>query len=105
MRFTSTSATVFLCLCGLLAAAKKHEREQDFTELLFLKHLPDGRVLASFEFTTTWDIHPLTFTQPHTGEVVWWVDSLIPRPLPPFSFGVGGAWVRGCMWGSVHIWR
>ena len=63
-----SSAAVLLCLCVLLSAAQKHEREQDFAEQLFLKHLPDGRVLASFEFTTTWDIHPLTFTQPHAGE-------------------------------------
>eukprot|EP00731_Ephydatia_muelleri_P022483 Em0015g66a len=36
---------------------------QDHTEKLFIRQLPQGRTLAHFEFVTTWDSHHLTFSQ------------------------------------------
>ena len=47
---------------------------QGNTEELVLRHLPDGRVMAHFEFTTSWSIHPLTFAQSTNGEQ-WLFDS------------------------------
>lgn len=54
--------TLFLLSCALSLLGKEHE--QRHTEELFLKHLPDGRVFAQFEFTTIWDVHPLLFAKP-----------------------------------------
>lgn len=42
---------------------------QDHTEKLFIRQLPQGRTLAHFEFVTTWDSHHLTFSQAANGTV------------------------------------
>ena len=51
-----------------LALCSKCRQSQHFSEQLSLKHLPDGRVSATFEFRTSWDVHPLDFSHPASGE-------------------------------------
>lgn len=51
----------FLLLVSLLAVRTEcREEKQGYQEELLLRHLPDGRVLASFQLTTSWDMHPLS---------------------------------------------
>ena len=57
-----------VCVCSLIALIGA-QKGQELQEELFLKHLPDGRVLAHFEFTTAWHIHPLAFSHPSSGEL------------------------------------
>ncbi len=58
---------VAVCLLSFSQCVLRVEGEQNHSEELFLKHLPDGRVFAHFEFVTTWDVHPLRFVQPSNG--------------------------------------
>lgn len=44
--------------------------DQDYVEELFMKNLPDGRVLATFDFVTTWNSSPVTFAQPSLGKML-----------------------------------
>lgn len=44
--------------------------DQDYIEELFIKNLPDGRVMATFDFITTWNLSPVTFAQPSLGKVL-----------------------------------
>jgi hypothetical protein len=37
--------------------------DQDYVEKLFMKNLPDGRVMATFDFITTWNFSPVSFAQ------------------------------------------
>ena len=59
---------LLVCSCVLLPLVWA-QRGQDHQEELFMKHLPDGRVLAHFDFKTTWDLHPLAFSRPSNGEL------------------------------------
>ena len=43
--------------------------DQRHSETLFLRPLADGRVSATFEFSTTWSVHPLRFSSPANGEL------------------------------------
>ena len=61
------SPLAFLAL-SCLVLGSDCRRSQRYSEELFLKHLPDGRVSATFQFTTTWDVHPLDISQPSNGE-------------------------------------
>lgn len=57
-------SSVFLVSASILA-------DQDYNEELFIKNLPDGRVMATFDFITTWKSSPVyTFAQPSIGKVV-----------------------------------
>ena len=58
-------SAVLVLACVLLSRASTG-RNQDYAEELFISHLPDGRVMAVFEFATTWDMHPLLFSH-HNG--------------------------------------
>ena len=44
--------------------------EQRYSEALFMKFLADGRVSATFDFSTVWSVHPLRFSNPGNGESV-----------------------------------
>jgi len=61
------SPLAFLALFCLVLGSDCR-RSQRYSEELFLKHLPDGRVSATFQFTTTWDVHPLDLSQTSNGE-------------------------------------
>ena len=39
--------------------------DQDYFEGLFMKNLPDGRVMATFDFITTWKLNPVSFARMH----------------------------------------
>ena len=58
---------VTVCLLSVSECVLGIEGKQNHSEELFLKHLPDGRVFAHFEFATTWNVHPLRFVQPSNG--------------------------------------
>ena len=45
--------------------------EQSYSEALFMKFLADGRVSATFDFSTVWSVHPLLFSNPGNGESVF----------------------------------
>ena len=53
-------------LVAVVAAASGDT--QSLSEQLLLRHLPDGRVLAHFEFTTTWAVHPVHFSGASNGK-------------------------------------
>ena len=38
--------------------------DQVYTEELFIKHLVDGRIMATFDFVTAWDESPIAFGRP-----------------------------------------
>lgn len=56
-----------LLLLSILGALLATGQRQSNAEELFLKHLPDGRVMARFEFSTDWDVHPLSFVRSSNG--------------------------------------
>lgn len=58
---------VVVSLCSALLLVSASIPGQNYSEDLFVKHLPDGRVMATFDFITTWDINPVTFAQPSLG--------------------------------------
>ena len=62
---------IILLLLSIPGVRLTTEQGQSNTEELFLKHLPDGRVMARFEFSTQWDVHPLSFVRSSNG--VWHV--------------------------------
>lgn len=45
--------------------------DQAVREDLYIKHLPDARTVGHFQFSVTWDTHPLTFAQDFKGESVY----------------------------------
>ena len=53
----------------LLVSASLPISDQDYFERLFMKNLPDGRVMATFDFITTWNLNPVTFAQPSIGKI------------------------------------
>ena len=57
-----------LLTLSFLVLGSDCRRSQRYSEELFLKHLPDGRVSAIFQFTTTWDVHPLDISRPSNGK-------------------------------------
>ena len=50
----------FLLVSLLVARCECREEKQGYREELLLRHLPDGRVLANFQLTTNWHVHPLS---------------------------------------------
>ena len=63
-----SSTQLLLLLLSCLAACYQCRDDQQYSEKLFLKLLPDRRASASFEFSTSWDVHPLDFSNPGNGE-------------------------------------
>ncbi len=57
---------LLLSLTGLVVSGAVQEA-QDYKEELLLRHLPDGRVLGVFEFTTSWLVPPLAFLRGENG--------------------------------------
>lgn len=57
-----------LSMCSVILLASASESGQNYSEDLFIKNLPDGRVMATFDFITSWDISPVTFAQPSLGK-------------------------------------
>ena len=53
-------------LFGLVADCYSREDGQVYKEELLLRHLPDEKILASFQLTTSWRIHPLLLTHSHS---------------------------------------
>ena len=42
---------------------------QAVEEELFIVHLPDSRTMAHFQFSITWDMHPLILAQNFKGQL------------------------------------
>ena len=40
---------------------------QKYSEDLFIKDLPDGKIMATFDFVTAWNVNPVTFVEPSPG--------------------------------------
>ena len=59
---------LLLLALSCLALRSQSRSDQRYSEQLFLKHLPDARVAATFQFKTVWDIDPLDFSRPGSGE-------------------------------------
>ena len=59
------------------------DANQDHTEKLFIRQLPQGRTLAHFEFVTTWDTHHLMFNQAANGTTVCASSSLLSSCIRP----------------------
>ena len=59
---------LFILTLFSLAPCYQCRDEQQYSERLFLKLLPDGRVSATFDFSTVWSVHPLNFSSPGNGE-------------------------------------
>ena len=57
-----------LSLWSVILLVSASKSSQNYSEDLFIKHLPDGRVMATFDFITSWDRSPVTFAQPSLGE-------------------------------------
>ena len=43
---------------------------QNYSENLFIKYLYDGRIMATFDFVMTSDVHPVTFAQSSLGKII-----------------------------------
>ena len=61
---------VHLLLLWLALCRCEGREDQSYSEALFMKLLADGRVSATFEFSTVWSVHPLLFAHPGNGEDV-----------------------------------
>ena len=59
--------SVLLQLCVLLLGPVASFDDQKVEEDLYIMHLPDGRTAAHFQFSVTWDVHPLMFTRDFKG--------------------------------------
>ena len=59
----SLSAILFLISVAALCQCK--DGDQEYREDLLIRHLPDGKVSASFQLTTSWSTHPLTLARSH----------------------------------------
>lgn len=55
---------VLLLVLDLTVASRS---DQVVEEELFIVHLPDARTLAHFQFSVTWDMHPLVLAQDFKG--------------------------------------
>lgn len=61
-------------ILGLYLSPCYHCRDsQRYSEQLFMKQLHDGRVSATFQFSTVWDVHPLHLSRLENGEL-WRAD-------------------------------
>ncbi len=63
MALPSRAMGVILLFMAAVVPHRAAGETQDYAEELFLRHLPDGRVLAVFEFATAWLVPPLAFSR------------------------------------------
>jgi hypothetical protein len=89
----------WVLLSVLLLGSEASFEDQTLREDLFIKHLPDARVMAHFEFSVTWDVHPLIFAGDSRGKeiAISWVylashSAACPKPAclashTPYSGG------------------
>ena len=63
----SISPTILFLTVLLVATSSLND--QVVKEDLFITHLPDARIAAHFEFSATWDIHPLILAQDFKGMI------------------------------------
>ena len=70
LRMVSLLHTILMFfLFGLVAHCYSREGGQEYKEELLLRHLPDEKILANFQLTTSWRIHPLLLTHSHSGPI------------------------------------
>ncbi len=60
-------AVWFWCLLSFFFWVASSHNDQVVEEDLSIVHLSDARTMAHFQFTTTWDLHPLTLPQKFKG--------------------------------------
>ena len=60
--------TLFYLLLMLRIGRSMLQEKQSVEEHVFITHLPDARVMAHFEFKTTWNVHPLLFAHKNKGK-------------------------------------
>lgn len=60
--------SVILTLLALTPCCQCRDSQQ-YSEQLFLKQLFDGRVSATFQFSTVWGVHPFSLSRPENGEL------------------------------------
>lgn len=53
--------SLVVLLSTLALTLSVSQSDQVYTEELFMKHLIDGRVMATFDFVTAWDESPFAF--------------------------------------------
>lgn len=67
-RQVSWIVVLFVASLCLVALGSHVGGEQSYSEELFLRQLPDGKVLTVLDAATTWAVHPLDFAQARKGE-------------------------------------
>jgi hypothetical protein len=72
-----TAAQLLAVMLLCLAARGQARDDQKYSEALFIKFLPDGRVSATFDFSTVWSVHPLRFSSAGNGELGFIIDCMI----------------------------
>ena len=65
-------AAWYFSVCVSLLVVVTSQGNQLAEEGLSILHLPDARTVAHFQFTTTWDLHPMTLAQEFKGRL-WYL--------------------------------
>ena len=60
----------FFLLVLFLDLTLASRSDQTVKEDLSIVHLPDARTMAHFQFSVTWEIHPIVLAQGFKGEIV-----------------------------------
>ena len=68
-----------LCLWQSILLVSASTSAQKYSENLFIKDLPDGKIMATFDFVTAWNVNPVTFVGHSRGMWntfnVWFIHS------------------------------
>lgn len=69
--YRTKMAELFSLILSLLSLTPCYlcRDSQQYTEQLFMKQLSDGRVSATFQFSTVWGVHPFALSKPENGEL------------------------------------
>lgn len=71
LHYRTKMAELFSLILSLLSLTPCYlcRDSQQYTEQLFMKQLSDGRVSATFQFSTVWGVHPFALSKPENGEL------------------------------------
>ena len=70
-----------LCLWQAILLVSASTSAQKYSEDLFIKDLPGGKIMVTFDFVTAWSVNPVAFVQPSPGMrntfSAWFIHSAI----------------------------
>ena len=70
-RYRNKMAGLFILILTLVSLTPCYlgRDSQQYSEQLFMKQLSDGRVSATFQFSTVWGVHPFALSRQENGEL------------------------------------